>query len=110
MPQPSRRSEGRVLLAVPLVIFGLALDDRAFYDLTASHDVSCSGCRFHLSVQPQSDAPLAIRVVSDELGRHESARILFDVIWLRPEGNGWAVGARRSGDCDFRALASSVSA
>jgi hypothetical protein len=101
----SEREYQRSALSLPLVVCGLNASGRIFFELASTYDISRSGCRLHLCTQPQHDSPLAIRVISNKgEGTEESAQILFQVAWLLPEAEGWAVGAHSLGDTDLRTL------
>lgn len=103
--QRSERAEYRSVLALPLVVCGLNVSGRIFFEMTSTHDVSGAGCRIHLCTQPQFESPLAIRMIKNKgSASEESIQILFQLAWLQPEGDGWAVGAQRLGDADLRAL------
>ena len=99
------RAEDRSPIAVPLVICGLNSSGRLFFELAHIQDISRTGCRIHLCTKPQTDSPLAVRLVTDKgVTRQEIAQILFQVAWIHPEAEGWAVGAYSLGSKDLRTL------
>jgi hypothetical protein len=103
--QLSGRSEERFSVSVPLVVCGLNSSGRLFFELAPVHDISRSGCRVHLRTKPQCDSPLVIRLVSDDHEiRQDIAQVLFQVTWIKPETEGWAVGAQYLGSKDLRTL------
>jgi hypothetical protein len=92
-------------MLAPLVVCGLNSNGRLFFELASIHDISSSGCRIHLCTKPQHDSPLAMRMLKDKKGNaQESAQLLFQVAWILPESEGWAVGARCVGSTDLRTL------
>ena len=79
------RSEYRSVLSLPLVVCGLNLSGRIFFEMTSSHDISGSGCLLHLCTQPQVESPLAIRMIKNKgKASEESVQVLFQVAWLQP--------------------------
>jgi hypothetical protein len=99
------RVEERSPIAVPLVVCGLNFSGKLFFELAHIQDISSSGCRIYLCTRPQTDSPLAVRLVTDQgVTRHEIAQMLFQVAWIRPEEQGWAVGAYSLGSKDLRTL------
>ena len=89
-----RRNNKRVWLACPVEVSGFDMNRRLFCERTVTQDISYTGCRFLLKTQMARGNVVAIRL----LGRgHEEAPpghpILFNVIWVAREEDGWVVGA-----------------
>ena len=88
------RQEDRPSLALPVVVCGMGLNGKLFFELTRTLDVSRSGCRVHIRTQPQMESPLAVRLIRrGDAIREESVQILCRVVWLRQDSDGWLVGA-----------------
>src|SRR5579863_3925937 len=98
-----QRLEERSAIEVPLLVCGLNFSGRLFFEFAHIEDISSSGCRMHLCTKPQTDSPLAVRLVTDEgVTRHEIAQLLFQIAWIRAAEQGWAVGAQSLGSKDLR--------
>jgi hypothetical protein len=104
-PATSGQFEQRSEASVQLIVCGLNSDGRLFFELGSVREISRSGCRLHLCTKPQGDSPLAVRMINSKGETiRESAQILFEVTWLMPEAEGWAVGARSLAKADLRTL------
>ena len=100
-----QRLEERSVIALPLLVCGLNFSGKLFFEFTHIQDLSSSGCRMYLATKPQTDSPLAVRLVTDKgVTRQEIAQILFQIVWIRAEEQGWAVGAQSLGSKDLRTL------
>jgi hypothetical protein len=91
-----RRREQRLRLAFPVEVVGFDSHGAIFSERTVTTDISATGCRLHLKRLPDRNSVLAIRLNSR---RDEEAffdrPLLFEVMWLRREGDGWAVGVAK---------------
>ena len=105
-PRRATRREQRADADLPLTVCGFRADGRLFCEVSSTRNVSRSGCRIHLRTHPQPDTALALRVIPDDTAMIQQAtQLLFQVVWLEPEGEGWAVGATALGDADLYHLA-----
>lgn len=88
-----RRKETRVPLVFPINVSGIDETSHFFSENTTTHNISEQGCRFHVRTRPQKGDALAIRLLSrNQPGQADTRALLFEVRWVRPEGDGWLVG------------------
>jgi hypothetical protein len=105
-PRRATRREQRAEASLPLTVCGFRSDGRLFCEVCSTRNVSRSGCRIHLRTHPQPDTALALRVIPEDASAVQQApQLLFQVVWLEPEEEGWAVGAVALGDADLYHLA-----
>jgi hypothetical protein len=102
----SPRREERSALALSLLVFGFNPSGRVFQERTSTRNVSPHGCCFHLRTRPQTDTPLALRVIRYEgATRESSSPLTYQFIWALRVGEGWDVGAVALDDVDLMRLA-----
>ena len=89
-----RRKGKRVPLAFPIEVSGLDRSGRMFSEKTSTCDISEVGCRFLVKTQLERGDVVAIKLISRTNGHApESKPLLFQIVWVNCEADGWAVGA-----------------
>ena len=105
-PRASNRREPRSDTVISIAVCGIAHTGRLFFELCATRNISRSGCCLHLRTRPQSDSALALRIVPrGGIIGEGLVQLLFQVAWLKPEGDGWSVGAFAIDEGDLRRVA-----
>lgn len=95
-PEPFRaqRREPRSQTELTFVICGLASTGRFFVEHSSTVNVSGSGCCLRLRTRPLAGSALALRIVPGGPFLPDGAsQLLFQLAWLRPEGDNWLIGA-----------------
>ena len=108
VPGPLRatRREPRSHAALTFAVCGLASTGRFFVEISSTVNISRSGCCLRLHTRPLADSALALRVVPGGTSLPGgTSQLLFQLAWLRPEGDGWLVGAFVLGEVDLSRLA-----
>jgi len=88
-----RRRCKRVPLAFPIEASGFNRMGRLFTECTTTSDISETGCRFQLKTQVSPGDVVAIKLSSRRNHSPASKPLLFQVIWVAGEEEGWSVGA-----------------
>jgi PilZ domain len=105
-PQRSQRRERRCPLSVLLGVCGFSASGRIFSEMAGTHNISPSGCRVRLRTQPLENTALALQVIPREGPLPEGgAQLLYQVVWLRQQGQAWDVGLLALGDTDLLRVA-----
>jgi len=99
------RREERSNVQVPVTIYGFAVSGKLFVEHCATRNVSHSGCCLRLQTRPQADSAVALRLLRWGISSKGGSQLLFQVVWLRPDGDGWLVGASALGEADLYSLA-----
>lgn len=103
--QQTDRREQRSDVQLAVTIYGFAATGKLFVEHCSTRNVSHSGCCLRLQTRPQADTALALRLLRWGLSSRSAPQLLFQVAWLRPEGDGWLVGASSLGAADLYSLA-----
>lgn len=105
-PHRSERRERRSPLSILLKVCGFAAGGRIFSELAGTRNISRSGCCVRLRTQPLENAALALQVIPREgplpLG---GPQMLYQVAWLRRQGQSWDVGLLALGNTDLLKVA-----
>ena len=105
-PLRSTRREQRSSAELTFAVCGLSASGRFFVELCSTVNISRSGCCLRLRTRPQSDSALALRAVPGGTSLPEgTSQLLFQLAWLRPEADGFLIGASALGDADLCRLA-----
>jgi len=105
-PHRSERRERRSPLSVLLKICGFSTSGRIFSELASTRNISRSGCCIRLRTQPLGNAALAVQVVPREGPLPDGGpQLLYQVAWLRQQGQGWDVGLFALGKTDLLQVA-----
>jgi len=100
------RREARSSAELTFAVCGLALNGRFFVELCSTVNISRSGCCLRLRTRPQTDSALVLRAVPGGTSLPEGiSQLLFQLAWLRPEADGWLIGAFALGEADLCRLA-----
>jgi hypothetical protein len=99
------RSERRSDARLAVTVYGFATTGRLFVEHCSTRNVSHSGCCIHLRTLPQADTALALRLLRWGLSAKGAAQLLYQVVWVQKDGNGWLVGASSLGPADLYSLA-----
>jgi PilZ domain-containing protein len=99
------RREQRADVQVAVTIYGFAVSGKLFVEHCSTRNVSHSGCCLRLKTRPQADSALALRLLRWGLSSKTAPQLLFQVAWLRPDGDAWLVGASALGAADLYCLA-----
>ena len=92
--QRGRRKHKRVAMTFPVEVSGFDPNGRLFCERTVTQDISATGCRILLKTQIGRGEVVAIRLLSrGREGASPSRPLLFQVIWVAREGEGWIAGA-----------------
>ena len=94
--QDSRRTR-RLALSFQIKVSGVDRSGKFFSDLTVTSNVSGNGCSFDLLREVRQTDVVAIQVAQRNAADEpiESRPLLFEVVWVRPNEHGWAVGASK---------------
>lgn len=103
--QETDRREQRSDVQLAVTIYGFAVSGKLFVEHCATRNVSHSGCCLRLQTRPQADSALALRLLRWGIASKSTSQLLFQVVWLRPDGDGWLVGASALGTADLYSLA-----
>ena len=88
------RTERRSDVQLTLTVCGIAMTGKLFVEHCSTRNISESGCCIRLRTRPQADSALALRPLRWGLSRAKaSSQLLFQVVWLRQDGDGWLIGA-----------------
>jgi PilZ domain len=98
------RSERRSDARLAVTVYGFATTGRLFVEHCSTRNVSHSGCCIHLRTLPQADTALALRLLRWGLSAKGAAQLLYQVVWVQKDGNGWLVGASSLGAADLYSL------
>jgi hypothetical protein len=107
-PEPfhAERREPRSQTEMTFAICGLASTGRFFVEHSSTVNVSRSGCCLRLHTRPLAGSALALRVVPGGPPLPDGAsQLLFQLAWLRPEGDSWLIGAFVLGKVGLSCLA-----
>ncbi len=89
-----RRKGKRVTLTFPIEVSGFDRTGRLFSERTVTLDISEAGCRFHLKTQIERGDVVAVKLLSRrDLSLPPARPLLFQVIWIDREEDGWVAGA-----------------
>ena len=99
------RSESRSEVQLAVTVYGFATTGKLFVEPCSTRNVSHSGCCIHLRTQPQADTALALRLLRWGLSAKGAAQLLYQVVWVQKDGDGWLVGASSLGPADLYSLA-----
>ena len=92
--QGDRRQHKRVMLAFPVEVSGFDVERRMFCERTTTQDISLSGCRFTLKTPIARGDVVAIRLMGrGQKDAPPGRSLLFSVIWVARENDGWMAGA-----------------
>jgi hypothetical protein len=103
--QSETRSERRSDARLAVTVYGFATTGRLFVEHCSTRNVSHSGCCIHLRTLPQADTALALRLLRWGLSAKGAAQLLYQVMWVQKDGNGWLVGASSLGPAELYSLA-----
>lgn len=103
--QQTDRREQRLDVQLAVTIYGFAATGKIFVEHCSTRNVSHSGCCLRLQTRPQADSALALRPLRFGISSRSVSQLLFQVAWLRPDGDGWLVGASALGAADLYCLA-----
>jgi hypothetical protein len=105
-PLRSERRERRSPLSVLLKICGFSSSGRIFSEVTSTRNISRSGCCIRLRTRPLGDTALALQVIPREGPVPDGGpQMLYQVAWLRRQGQGWDVGLLALGNTDLLQVA-----
>jgi hypothetical protein len=99
------RSERRSDVQLAVTVYGFATTGKLFVEHCSTRNVSHSGCCIHLRTLPQADTALALRLLRWGLSAKGAAQLLYQVVWVQKDGDGWLVGASSLGPADLYSLA-----
>ena len=99
------RSETRSEVRLSVTVYGFATTGKLFVEHCATRNVSHSGCCIHLQTRPQADAALALRLLRWGRSAKAASQLLYQVVWVQKDGDGWLVGASSLGPADLYSLA-----
>jgi hypothetical protein len=99
------RSETRSEVRLAVTVYGFATTGKLFVEHCATRNVSHSGCCIHLQTRPQADAALALRLLRWGLSAKAASQLLYQIVWVQKDGDGWLVGASSLGPADLYSLA-----
>jgi hypothetical protein len=86
----------------PIEVCGLDRGGHFFIERTETCNASERGCKFYLRTEVEREAVVALRVIAghDRRGR-DLAPVLFQVVRMTREPDGWALGALKLRAEDF---------
>lgn len=87
-----RRRERRAPLAFPIYVCGIDETGHFFSEDTSTSNLSAQGCCFLIRRKPEQGDVMALRMASRNVANQASRRLLFEVRWTEPRGDGWLVG------------------
>jgi hypothetical protein len=99
------RSEKRSEVQLAVTVYGFATTGKFFVEHCATRNVSHAGCCIHLRTLPQADTALALRLLRWGLSSKGGPQLLYQVVWVQKDGDGWLVGASSLGPADLYSLA-----
>lgn len=99
------RSEKRSEVHLAVTVYGFATTGKFFVEHCATRNVSHSGCCIHLRTLPQAGTALALRLLRWGLSAKGAPQLLYQVVWVQKDGDGWLVGASSLGPADLYSLA-----
>jgi len=88
-----------------VTVYGFATTGKLFVEHCSTRNVSHSGCCIHLRTLAQADTALALRLLRWGLSAKGAAQLLYQVVWVQKDGDGWLVGASSLGPADLYSLA-----
>ena len=103
--QSKERAEKRSEVRLAVTVYGFATTGKLFVEHCATRNVSHSGCCIHLQTRPQADAALALRLLRWGLSAKAASQLLYQIVWIRKDGDGWLIGASSLGPADLYSLA-----
>ena len=103
--QSKERAEKRSEVRLAVTVYGFATTGKLFVEHCATRNVSHSGCCIHLQTWPQADAALALRLLRWGLSAKAASQLLYQIVWIRKDGDGWLIGASSLGPADLYSLA-----
>ncbi|HZR65139.1 MAG TPA: PilZ domain-containing protein [Terriglobales bacterium] len=103
--QKIERREQRSDAQLPVTVYGFATTGKLFVELSATRNISHSGCCVHIRTQPQTDSALAMRPLRWGLSSKRASQLLFQIVWVRQDEDGWLVGLSSLGDADLYCVA-----
>lgn len=103
--QSKERAEKRSEVRLAVTVYGFATTGKLFVEHCATRNVSHSGCCIHLQTRPQADAALALRLLRWGLSAKGASQLLYQIVWVQKDGDGWLVGASSLGPADLYSLA-----
>jgi PilZ domain len=102
----STRREPRSSAELSFAVCGLTASGRFFVELCSTVNISRSGCCLRLRTRPLTGSALALRAVPGGTSLPEgTSQLLFQLAWLRPDADGWLIGAFALGEADLCRLA-----
>jgi PilZ domain len=105
-PFRSTRREPRSSAQLTFAVCGLTASGRFFVELCSTVNISRSGCCLRLRTRPQTNSALALRAVPGGTSLPEgTSQLLFQLVWLRPDADGWLIGAFALGEAGLCRLA-----
>ena len=99
------RSETRSEVRLSVTVYGFATTGKLFVEHCATRNVSHSGCCIRLQTRPQADAALALRLLRWGLSAKAASQLLYQIVWVQKDGDGWLIGASSLGPADLYSLA-----
>ena len=105
---PQRRQvvrEQRDSVQLAISVCGVAATGELFVEHCSTLNVSHSGCCIRLQTRPLADAALALRLMRWGISANAASQLLFQVAWVREDGDGWLVGASSLGRADLYCVA-----
>jgi hypothetical protein len=99
------RSETRSEVRLAVTVYGFATTGKLFVEHCATRNVSHSGCCIRLQTRPQADAALALRLLRWGLSAKAASQLLYQIVWVQKDGDGWLVGVSSLGPADLYSLA-----
>jgi hypothetical protein len=103
--QSKERAEKRSEVRLAVTVYGFATTGKLFVEHCATRNVSHSGCCIHLQTRPQADAALALRLLRWGISAKGASQLLYQIVWVQKDGDGWLVGASSLGPADLYSLA-----
>ena len=89
-----RRKGKRVPLTFPIEVAGFDRTARMFSERTRTTDISEAGCRFQLKTEVARGDVVAVKLVGRQSEQDPTNKsLLFRIIWVRQDPDGWTVGA-----------------
>jgi hypothetical protein len=103
--QHTERREQRSDVQLTVTVYGFAVSGKLFVEHCSTRNISHSGCCLRLQTRPQADSALALRPLRWGISAKAASQLLFQVAWLRQDGDGWLVGASCLVPADLYCLA-----